>query len=1535
MTAHGVPLNTLKDCLQFLQWLHKDSGKQGEVTDALFKRIATYYNNSTFKGQLQLSLPNFLRHTSLLYGQICNEINKNYSSYQSLDAQHITDAFSECLPKVHAAFSYLVYNVDHSYRNVGGGTWGNFETQGDESIGNALRGYLTSSDSSITGGINPGGFLPSDLKNVLGKTLAHNLNNALHRTTITPDVFTSVLFNNLVKDDWHDLDAGNVLLLLWAFCDYVEHEREDGALGKKLKEELRRKKMCFDWDALVRHCETLKGELDKLFGSAVDDFSPKPFSTTGRAFTPFALKPDAFAGAFEKWFEKHWQRITEALEDIKEGVDDFAESPESFTPENIYPYGIVLNQHKRNAWEQGLKILPSVLETLVGSRKGLEELKDILNGTVCPVTPPKEVVPEKKVPKVPPAQTEAAKPVVTKAEAAKPTATEGTEGAQNQGKEAEGAQNQGKGLSGDASSGSASGKPAAAPPPGAPGVQGPQGPTVTVSTAQDQAGKNSISPGPPGPGAKPSSPDQDTAVPPLVPPPPPPSPPLPGGPGQQGDPGQSSPGNASPGQKPVSPKVTVVTQPPSVSGSGAGTTGDKGPGTPGGGGAGQQITQRTSHDSGQTPSGNTTTSGASQPGGGAGGSGSGCSNPIKLPPEFGGGSYCPRNGKTWDSTARRQMHDEWDKKAQEANQRVAERRRQREERLRQQREAEERRRQDAEERKKLNEIRSQHSIVPGTDYHDNFGGKSPKKRAHKKAAAPISHDLKVPMLEGSGIPLPPLGGGVLDGLVGEVLPDNSIKVEDQKLMDIHDAERKIHSNIAQRERELQELKLISMYVDEERKRDIEAAQKEVQHVKFLEGVQKDVILRGEITDFPFTGETVPDTTDILRDRERELKAQSDLAKMYEAHKQREYDRELSAYFNKVMKGRDAYQPEGITVDATPISSLIRQSSDHLDVDVYVPKLALQDSSYDVNVGYDPPTIPEVQLLDPIVPSTTAADLSFEHQAYRPPSPRTDFDTKNINRPNVPMCIPDWSTQKPTHDSTDIPDTELFPSEAPRTVREMLTWIAGLRHPKHQETLKQCIKNAFKRGDDDSAILQLPVNDSSIAAKDVLHTIKLVAMFAASVLNALAPEWRMAVPSLTSASKVSDQSKDPDCCALLCQLRDYVYACYHQLEFLKSQCSRKESDSGWQDCQYGNNIPDSPLQAFLTDAHDSKFETHPFDPCDICLKSRIRMGFTKDDLPASHETGKHISAILSPSCGGDDPLLKLSSYLSCLTRRTPRTTGELVSFFHLFGNELHLPSSHFSPLGSALHKPHPHCPEWDCLEAADLNAIQDLRGSATLNSNSNHEKDHPKTLSTLLGCGIDNVNCTRLLSPITHRAYALYSPAFAHHYLSWTAYLADRLSESLHRLHHDLEDLQCHDSNSKPLHQCPKSLPLLYSHGFTPPGGMLQPSLTCSKVITKLEEVVAGKPIADLITAMDTFLYGIRTPFVYTIVTLWLIATLYIAHSLLYRMDVLRIRSHLLTTRASHLIDVKALLAGSRRMLSLYKDVDYFDEDVIAQFGVTQ
>ncbi|CDR94890.1 Ribosome-binding protein 1 [Babesia bigemina] len=534
--------------------------------------------------------------------------------------------------------------------------------------------------------------------------------------------------------------------------------------------------------------------------------------------------------------------------------------------------------------------------------------------------------------------------------------------------------------------------------------------------------------------------------------------------------------------------------------------------------------------------------------------------------------------------------------------------------------------------------------------------------------------------------------------------------------------------------------------------------------------------------------------------------------------------------------------------------------------IEVAKHTLPDNHLDFDLDFDDDsthirndTPPD--LVDPSFPAISFNIPPPGPEQYLPPSENPKINTVEFKD----TCAPAWITHKITPSSPYIPETELFPSQAPRTVRDMLQWLAGLQNRKHHDTLEKCIEKAFTAPHSDASQLALSVNHANIRPTDVFDILQLTAMFARSVLAAIAPNWKASVSLKTVKPK---SSEEPDCCALLCQLRDYAYACHYQLQFLKAQCSRGKIHGGWQDCKYGSDITasKSPLQAFLTDNWDSDFETHPFDPCNPCLKSRVRMGFRKDDLPEESENGITLSSILTPSCGGEDPLLTLCSYLNCITRRTPRTTGELVSFFHNFGNELYgYASESLSSLGNSLSTPHDHCPDWDHLKNSDLQAVSGIRGSESLKSNSNHDNEHPRTLSTLVGCGSDSATCHPRCSPITYRAYALYSQSFAHTYLSWAVYLPDRLWESLQKLHYDLKkhvSIKCSS-----LHLCSTAPPLLYTHGFTPPEVGLQPPFTCQQIISKLEEIVNGKPIASLMTAMDAFLYGIREPFIFTLVSL--------------------------------------------------------------------
>ncbi|GBE61015.1 Ribosome-binding protein 1 [Babesia ovata] len=1614
MTGHGVPLDTLKQCLQFLMWLKNNGVKQGEVAEYLHGRIKNHFNSPFLSVEnVEKGLSPFLTAVSNFYERLCYKAEAG--SYGGRDAEDIANALLDCLPKFLAAIYYLEYCVTPSYDSLGGGGWKDWlgYNAGDW-WGGDLANYLHAPSKETKYGVIPGGFTYGDVRYYSqwrayyqGSYMVYDLQDILKKQ---PYNFFRSVFNLLRHCAREEGQEGGELI---------------NALNDGLRQQVSSTENSICWKDLKDHCAQLRKKFDKL------NRKDERFDFTGQSTRLIDLNTKELAKETAKWMRTYLNRLRGNLVSINTDDSLMKLRPnqlgEYFT-KYLFPYGFTFNGEARfrihGSKLNGLKEdWRDVIGALHKSGDGdLDRLKEILEGKnkincAGPASPPKkpevppakvpeapkEVVPEKKVPVVPPK-----KPEVPPAKVPEGNQNEGkkSEGAQNQGKKSEGAQNQGKGLSGDASSGSASGKPAAAPPPGAPGGAGPVGPPTLTGGA--------------------GSTSRPTVM------------------------GQSSTSDDATTIQPGATHGTVRPQTPGTSGSNTGPPGGQGDVPQGGGGAGKGGGKDVSQGTGQTPSSGATPSGtmaaggvsSSGAGGGVGTGGTGNNSLAQITPV----------DKLPDSTVKyyeqqgqikfqreKDMQKIWD-----------------------------------EVQKKLDQIKQKEFEDELDKKHRAFQNPDPSIIQKQNVLNATGHSLPpADHVPGAGLPVPPgprasrpvnYRDAIIPGNVdpyassvgffdiadqprfeidGEAVEDKSLQEIQDEWNDRIDAEEERDAILNKIRKETQDnLKLDAEILNAEQKQLRNAADEEVERQKFLQNVQDSKFNGHEVIETPFIGQSVPYTTDILGEGERELKARMDMAKMYAGQKQREYDRELSKYLDKVMKGRDAYQPEGITVDATPISSLIRQSSDHLDIDIYAPPRShtiperpdpditqyindhpkpqmdievadkwspesndnssadfkpadlsfdfqqkdpyysrglppippeiliehkdyktsneaddlkleptedersftdlqidlpdrpLKDPVDDLDFNHNPPTPPTAEPLEPIGPSTTAVAINFP--PIDPPEdlPKRFADTYSHSPDAVQTCVAPWLTQKPTHDATDIPVTELFPSEAPRTVKDMLVWMAGLQNPKHQEALGQCINNAFKRGDDVSAKLTLPVNGAEIRPEDVLHTIHLAAMFAASVLSTIEPAWKSNTTlSATLKPKDSDQSKEPDACALLCQLRDYAYACCHQLQFLKSQCSRDQSHGGWQDCEYGNNVPNSPLQAFLTDSPDSEFKTHPFDPCDICRKSRVSMGFREEHLPKTQQTGKDISTILTPTCGGDDPLLTLSSYLNCLTRRTPRTTGELVSFFHNFGNELHGVSSELSKLGSALSTAHRYCPNWDRLKDSDLQVIKDARGSAPPNSNHNHDKDHPNTLSSLLGCDITNAQCPQHMKSITYRAYALYSSSFVHHYLSWAAYLPDRLRESLVKLHCDLKDLQCHDSNSKSLHQCAEALPLLYSHGFTPPDGMLQSSLTCSKVITKLEEVLSGKPIADLMTAMDTFLYGIRAPFLFCLVTLWLTATLYIAHSLLYRIDILHIRSHLLTTRASHRIDVKALLAGSRRMLSLYKDVDYFD-DIIGQLDDT-
>ncbi|GBE61979.1 ribosome binding protein [Babesia ovata] len=1582
MAKHGVKLITLRDCFEFLHWLHDDSRMQHRVATELVRRYGNSYNRILFTGKLPADVSEFLERASTFYKKlVATPIEKSYVNPRAND---VTDALLECMPKFLAALYFLLYNVDRWFEAVGGGKWRynypGWETTWvrylwDREWGGELQNYLRAS-GSYQFDVIPGGFGPGEVTYGYdygsrygywyGESMVDDLQKILYKHNDKYNYFRDVFFTTVIsKSGLQKSNTANVLALVKVFCEIVISVKSpDGVL----KTAVQKKNTCIDWEELKQHCKTLEQQLGKLFNI-------EGFSFTGQARRVDELNTDTFAGETAEWFRNNLHEVQHNVKqiDTKFPVDNTRHLNylQQFATKNIFPYGFIFGKDRYgtlgDAWKTLSDHWPGVIDMLGKNGGGLAELKRILDGGRCrpPAPPPKPRPRPAPAPRPPrparPAPTQGA----SRTSAGMTTGARHLGGSLSRGSQGSGARGVGghnrRSMIQVRGGGQNSGK--------ARGPQEMEDTTQGLEVLQEpgahreavfQGIRDLLSPNPYNLKMIPSViPNNLHLLPPVL---------L-----------ETLPSLFSQGAR-VQFQQTVLLQTPSVSGSNTGSDGVQGTGQHGGGGAGPPGG---GHSVGQTQT---------------------PSNNVKkcdgVSMSMNGKSVCYRQPTIPKPTRPSTLYlpSDVEEKIKKAD--VAYRKKEEEDR-RQAEEAWERRRQqmydqyDSEMRQMQ---QAQLLSVEGFNVSDAMDGNAlpdvsalvaqKQKEAEERSIRrniqflqtiqddinnnPNSNDADSVFMSGTPISEPaalvgrpvkqtPNHGQAETDAHKQLQPNSSIVVGDKVLptrkrakpllpvppvgvpmghaieppklprapktlsapKDMLDVTGQPITHTALEDPlppppALKPPEPVEQYPPKPVKVDTEDM------TKYL-GVSEVILTKSTGSDIavppPHKVDTHPPPSLIdawtipnpKRNRPTPPTADVKIPSIEISPDSRIMTESMLDVMGSPTTATNTAHPlpplsalnlpwqRDDTVSKLPLAVTLKDHdiADLTHVASEVIKIPIAQLTGDSNLAVSVKQeltgqpVADTMLLNPAHPPIELeiekrhkTEIAFDAQIEAPPTATQGF-TKPPSRTTVPpmewiepaismMSLPGKAADAFTvsvdeHDNVINPGAAEFLKKfdlntTPDVYQcqnpwEMLHWMVGLNQYGYVAIIKKHIEDLLRELNEDASqlsdALEVTGDPTQLTASHISNTLTQACLYSASVLHRIRyKDISTAVSTLDFSSEYSKlyYSIDPAC--LLCQLRAYAYAyaCYHQLTFLKSQCSRKASDGGWQHCQYGVNVssPKSPLQAFLTDAPDSKFDTHPFDPCNICLKSHVSTG------------------------------LRLS-------------------------------------------KPHDDCPDWDILGDADLNAVKGVRGSATPNS-IHRDNDHPNTLSTLLGCGIDDSKCSQLMKPITYRAYAVYSPSFAHHYLSWAVYLADRLWDSLLKLHYDLENLQCHDSKSKPLHQCTKALPLLYSHGITPPDGTVQSSLTCSAAVTKLGDVVAGKPIASLMTAMDTFLYGIRAPFLYTITALWLIATLYILHSLLYRMDVLRIRSHLLTTRASHLIDVKALLSTSRRMLSLYKDVDYFDDD---------
>ncbi|GIX62291.1 variant erythrocyte surface antigen-1 family protein [Babesia caballi] len=468
----------------------------------------------------------------------------------------------------------------------------------------------------------------------------------------------------------------------------------------------------------------------------------------------------------------------------------------------------------------------------------------------------------------------------------------------------------------------------------------------------------------------------------------------------------------------------------------------------------------------------------------------------------------------------------------------------------------------------------------------------------------------------------------------------------------------------------------------------------------------------------------------------------------------------------------------------------------------------------------------------------------------------------------------------------------FKPRPPTSIREMLYWLSGLQFsPNYYDIEKQIESHIPNNG--------LHVADSAInTSNNMITRDQMKGFLLSSCLSA--PGVLGAIqgnsadtdgePWLYSLFCNSMNLRYPSGSALFNKLANYAYALQFQLHFLYRQCRTNYSQSyGWQWCRYGQGVGSSssndanelaswicsapnctthscphnsnacqhfqqcgqankhsPLQAFLTDnlkgfhvAHQanptSPNHLHNHPPGYMC---HIPMGFAGALTTDANATGWYIYYLLEHFCGSSKtPLRQLCEKLGCLTKRTPRTLGDLFGFLwhlngQLFGDKKPIMADMAKKLVDTLGSRPMKVPDF-FVKLLKSKASQNASGSGSPTALSrsleamapsipflyqlfmSDPKDFlPMTLFDLKGTthkgspsytgphndlySLQNPQCTGLncgtyLSPLCYSNGSAFAPKHASSYFSWVLYLVDDLETGLRDMLDEFTNIDCKNS----------------------------------------------------------------------------------------------------------------------------------------------
>ncbi|GIX63495.1 uncharacterized protein BcabD6B2_29300 [Babesia caballi] len=578
--------------------------------------------------------------------------------------------------------------------------------------------------------------------------------------------------------------------------------------------------------------------------------------------------------------------------------------------------------------------------------------------------------------------------------------------------------------------------------------------------------------------------------------------------------------------------------------------------------------------------------------------------------------------------------------------------------------------------------------------------------------------------------------------------------------------------------------------------------------------------------------------------------------------------------------------------------------------------------------------------------------------------------------------------------------------APKTIREMLYFLAALQFSSAYDEVEGHIGTVLKDKLNVADSSQKG-GDNKLSAENMKEYLRASCAFSSSVLGLIqgpGASQNASDPWLFELfCNSAFQFKYPSSSSTLFNtLSSYAYALQFQLLFLYSMCANNVNKCGWQHCTYGKEInasgisvlqshicpglkcngdssckhdgttsnnrdckhnnysqsegcgksasTPSPLQAFITGALPSfglSTSTTPNHMSDhpqgaLC---HTPMGFQATHLRQDQGTGNYIYSAFYSFCGtSSSPLRQLCEKLGCLTKRTPRSLGDLFGFtWHLNGQLYNKrtsnPATHnwvtklanLTPFSSTV-KDH-------------LDVLKTFVGSSQSHSSEHNAADLTSLHSS--GCKNQGNTCGPYLFPLTLSNGATFGkPApYASTYLSWMVYLTDDLQSGFQELLDEFKNIDCSKTGCrKPAtggQQCQQRhatgdhgistnctcdsvvhcggvLPLLYRYGFTfsdmgalfGEGRNSGTKRNCNAFHTQLQSVITGKPLQDLFESIDYFLFLFRYYFLSNLSGFWTTYMCLILYTFFFLLDTLHLRSHLKLT-ASPIVPPLALLTSGK------------------------